>query len=261
MTIAAVSAYGSALLLLVTACLFLLLYLRSKNIISLLVVLSVMCLAYVYFLSVVPERIEEGEAEFVITWSDSVKIDGGTVKGFAKTASGEMIYATYRLNSPAEKEQFLTIDFPNLQIQVTGHFQPIQKPAHLYAFQMENYLKMYGANGVFQIEKITGMKEKHTFYSRLLSQRKRVKAHIQETFPVELVAEAEALLIGDRSGMDEEMSAAYRTLGITHLFAISGLHVGLLTFLLRECLLRLMIRKETVDVCLILFLPDRKSVV
>ena len=64
--------------------------------------------------------------------------------------------------------------------------------------------------------------------TRLADQRRKVKQHIAAVFPETLVVEAEALLIGDRSGMDEEEASTYRRLGITHLFAISGLHVGLL---------------------------------
>ncbi len=212
-------------------------------------------LSFFYFSYTIPEVIEDGDANIVLTWSDNVKIDGGSMKGFAKLSSGETVYATYRFETEKEKKWFQQVDFPERIFTVKGIFQPISKPSHDYAFSMERYLKMYGAIGVFEVEKITGIEEKKSFYRRLLMQRKKVKEHIHRTFPESLVVEAEALLIGDRSGMSEETATNYRKLGITHLFAISGLHVGLLVFIVRECLLRFRIRKENVDVFLLLFLP------
>lgn len=212
-------------------------------------------MSFYYFIQTIPQSVEEGEAEFQFAWSDTVKIDGGSIKGFAKTSAGVTVYATYRFESLEEKQMFQKLAFPELQFTVYGNFQPLAVASHPYAFQMENYLKMYGASGVFQVEKIVTVNERKTFYSRLLAQRKKVKTHIEQTFPESLIAEAEALLIGDRSGMSEEMAANYRRLGITHLFAISGLHVGLLTFIVREGLLRLRIRRENVDLFLLLFLP------
>ena len=206
-------------------------------------------------MNVIPVMIEEGEARMTITWSDQVKMDGGSMKGFARTSTGETIYAIYRFESPEEKAQFLALDFPSWQFGVNGRFEPISIPSHDYAFKMENYLKMYGAMGVFQIEEIITAEVQLTIYSRLLMQRKRIKTHIEQSFPASLIPEAEALLIGDRSGMNEDTADAYRKLGITHLFAISGLHVGLLTFIVREFLLRLKMRRENVDLFLLLFLP------
>lgn len=184
-----------------------------------------------------------------------MKIDGGSLKGFATTSSSTTIYATYRFTSEAEKYSFQQVDFPSHEFTVKGHFQPIVAPSHDYAFSMERYLKMYGASGVFEVENIISIEEKTSVYRSLLTQRKKVKAHIQNTFPESLVTEAEALLIGDRSGMSEETASNYRRLGITHLFAISGLHVGLFIVIVREGLLRLRIRRENIDVLLLICLP------
>ncbi len=112
---------------------------------------------------------------------------------------------------------------------------------------MEKYLKMYGASGIFESDVIVQVEVKNTLFSHLAAQRRTVKQHIQKTFPESLITEAEALLIGDRSGMSVEEGTILRRLGITHLFAISGLHVGLLTFMLREFLLRLKVRRESVE--------------
>lgn len=211
--------------------------------------------SYIYFSFTIPEIIEEGETKLQITWSDQAKINGGSLKGLAKVSSGETIYATYRFTTEEEKRWFQQTDFPEQLFTVEGTFQSITKPAHDYAFSMEYYIKMYGASGIFEVEKIVKVEEKGSFYQRLLMQRKKVKEHIHRTFPQSLVVEAEALLIGDRSGMDEETATNYRRLGITHLFAISGLHVGLLVLIVRECLLRCRVRKEHVDFFLLVSLP------
>ena len=99
------------------------------------------------------------------------------------------------------------------------------------------------------------LKLTNTLFSRLAAHRRTVKQHIQKTFPESLITEAEALLIGDRSGMSVEEGSILRRLGITHLFAISGLHVGLLTFMLREFLLRIKVRRESLNLLLIFMLP------
>lgn len=254
-TVSVFAAYGTALLLLLNVVLLLFLLLRKTNLSILFFIVLSSIFFYIYSVISLPVLLEEDETELSITWSEDVKIDGQSLKGFAKTSTGETVYAMYRFSSQEEKIQFLALDLPIWQFTVKGSFQPIAIPSHAYAFQMEKYLRMYGASGVFQVEKIIVANENRRFLSRLLLKRKHVKAHITKTFPEELIPEAEALLIGDRSGMSEEMSAMYRKLGITHLFAISGLHVGLLTWMIREVLLRLTVRRETVDVCLIFFLP------
>ena len=208
-----------------------------------------------YISSTLPETIDNGSETLTLTWSDNAKIDGGSIKGFAKTTSGITVYATYKFESENEKLNFAALNLPSIIFTFDGSYRKADIASHDYSFNMERYMKMYGASSIFEAEKIIQVDTKSTIFSRLAEQRRSVKKHIQSTFPETLITEAEALLIGDRSGMDDEEAAIYRRLGITHLFAISGLHVGLLAFMFRALLLRIRIRRETVNLLLIVCLP------
>lgn len=228
---------------------------RKEDFLTPLLAVAAAILSYFYISTTIPVIAEEGSATLTLTWSDAVKIDGGKMKGFAKTSTGQTVYAIYSFTSEQEKLSFLAINIPSIIFTMLGSFSEPAVPSHDYTFNMTKYLKMYGASGVFESDLMLQADSKIGIGSRLSEQRRKVKNHIEATFPDALQVEAKALLIGDRSGMDDELAANYRTLGITHLFAISGLHVGLLAFLFRGILLRLSIRKETVDMLLVVLLP------
>lgn len=127
--------------------------------------------------------------------------------------------------------------------------------AHVYAFDMDNYLKSNGAVGQLQISQYELIGQEKNFISFMAGQRFKMKQHIQDHFPLSLQAEAEALLIGSREQMTTDMQNAYQTLGITHLFAISGLHVALIVWLFYEMMIRIGVRRETANWLLLIALP------
>lgn len=55
---------------------------------------------------------------------------------------------------------------------------------------------------------------------------------IEESFPGNTAAFARALLLGDRTGIGYEMSTAFKVSGISHIVAVSGLHMSILFALL-----------------------------
>ncbi|WP_252502892.1 DNA internalization-related competence protein ComEC/Rec2 [Sporosarcina sp. Marseille-Q4943] len=253
--VSAFAAYGPAQVLLLNL-LLIPIFLRRKEVATPTLALAASLFSYFYISLHIPELDEGGQpATLNLTWTDQVKIDGGKMKGFAKTDTGEIVYALLKFENEAQKLQFQNLHIPSYHFTLEGAFQELPTSAHEYTFNMERYLRMNGAIGMFESDRLLSLEINSGLKTILSERRWNVKQHIQGTFPESLVTEAQALLIGDRSGMDEQMASRYRTLGITHLFAISGLHVGLLTFLFRNLFIRLSVRIETIDNFLIILLP------
>ncbi|QTD41642.1 DNA internalization-related competence protein ComEC/Rec2 [Sporosarcina sp. Te-1] len=253
--VSAFAAYGPVYLLLLNICWIPVLLFVKRDFLTFTLAALAAVSSYFFISNFIPEPADGSFGTIEFTWTDSVKIDGGKIKGIAKTNLGERMYITYALQSEVEKNQFLLEHIPSYVFSAEGSIVDPQPASHPFSFAMSRYLKMNGASGVFEVVRISESRKSKGPLTKLSEWRYRAKQHIQQAFPESLRTEAEALLIGDRSGMDEDLSKAYRTLGITHLFAISGLHVGLMTYLIRLALIRLLVRVETVDTLLIVLLP------
>lgn len=58
--------------------------------------------------------------------------------------------------------------------------------------------------------------------------RKEILVRLDRLFPEDVSFFAKALLLGDRTGVDYETNTAFKTSGISHIIAVSGLHVSIL---------------------------------
>ena len=195
------------------------------------------------------------EKSFTATISDEYRINGPVIRGFMERDDGQTIYFIYEFNSAGEKKQWEDGSLTGIVLYVEGSWQEHQQSAHRYAFQMDAYLMSKGAIGPFEIEQYDIVDKETSLRSILAKQRFNLARHIEGIFPKALAQEAKALLIGIQDGLEPELERAYQKLGITHLFAISGLHVALLSFLFYELLLRLRVRTEVATILLLIVLP------
>lgn len=58
--------------------------------------------------------------------------------------------------------------------------------------------------------------------------RQKLIGVIEHCFPADVAGFAKALLLGDRTGIDYETNTAFKVSGISHIIAVSGLHVTIL---------------------------------
>lgn len=193
--------------------------------------------------------------ETILTWTDDYTINGTKLRGFAKLENGSKVYAVLTFQSQKEKEKYEQVSLSGVIFHVKGELVKPTLPAHQYAFSMENYITSHGAQGIYEIDQTSYVNREHSIAARLAQQRFTVKKHIENTFPKSLVAEAQALIIGEQENVDQDLNRAYQKLGITHLFAISGLHVALVSILIYELFLRLHIRREHATFIIMMALP------
>lgn len=88
--------------------------------------------------------------------------------------------------------------------------------------------------GESQIEKADGAALEH--YPAIW--RRQLLSRIQDLFPQDAGAFASALLLGERSGITYRMNTSFKLSGISHIIAVSGLHVSILFGLIHTLLAR-----------------------
>ena len=198
---------------------------------------------------------KEVSQDQILTWTSTHTINGSKLRGFMVSDDKVKWYITYTFISEQEKQAFLEQSLTGSKFKVSGHVDEIPQPAHDFSFNMQTYLTSHGAVGMFSATTLQKVSERTGIVGWIAKQRFFMEKHIETHFPNSLQAEAKALLLGLRDDVNQDETRAYQILGITHLFAISGLHVAFLTYLFYESMLRLTIRKEVAVWCLLISLP------
>lgn len=253
--VASLAAIESARLLLLIVLLLLFCVYKKVALRHIVSIILLVVLSFTLFTYQMNKLQEPVKLPSTLTWTSEYKINGDMLRGFMKDEAGRKIYAAYQFSSEHDKKTFQERPLVGAQYIVYGSLEKPSKPAHSFAFNMERYLKSKGAIGTLEISNWSYIQTKQSISQKIGQQRFKLKRHIEKTFPSSLVGEAQALLIGVGENVDEETTRAYQKLGITHLFAISGLHIVIVSFIFFQGLLRLKVRHEFALIVLIIILP------
>ena len=121
---------------------------------------------------------------------------------------------------------------PGMVVATTGHLSPPNGPVEPggYDFQRQAWFQRLGGVGYTRVP-VLAMAAPNDHAPKLIIHRlrQRISEGVREVLPGRTGAFAAALTTGDRSAMTPEDTEALRGSNLSHLLAISGLHVGLLT--------------------------------
>lgn len=168
------------------------------------------------------------------------------------------------------KRQVSVVYFPILEIplesktlkhgatcKITGKWERPQVATNPGEFDFEKYLKKQNISQQFVLSSLDELEcEGSSFLQKLYD----IRNHLFEKTSTQLSSVTtswlHALLIGSTDLLDADVIDLFREWGISHLLAISGLHVGLITSIIYMFLVKTnLLTKENATWLLIVFLP------
>ena len=175
---------------------------------------------------------------------DTIKVNGDSLS-FRGKAEGRVFQVYYKLQSEAEKEDFQNVT-DLYDITLEGKLASPQGARNFAGLDYRNYLKSQGIYQTLTISKISDMKATSSWDigENLSSLRRKAVVWIKMNFPDPMRNYMTGLLLGHLDTDFEEMNELYSSLGIIHLFALSGMQVGFFMDAFRKSLLRLGMTQE-----------------
>jgi len=199
------------------------------------------------------------EMAMTVELLDFPEIDGDFLRVEGKELEKkEKFLIQYRIHSIEEKKKLEQSILPFMTCRLSGKLKSPPLPRNEHAFNYQRYLKGKDIDYIFELGTwdVNQCKKLRNNWKSILLHFRRYGIHkIEETFEKNVQPLMSALIFGEKSQIDESINEAYQKLGIAHLIAISGLHVGIITGLLYYVLLRIGLTKEVVSNFILLFLP------
>ncbi|MFT8910348.1 DNA internalization-related competence protein ComEC/Rec2 [Leuconostoc pseudomesenteroides] len=188
-----------------------------------------------------------------VIFPDNVSIDGDNLSSTATLDSGEAVKLYWTLPNKQSKEEWLKQDHV-LTFSTTGDLTRIRSATNFNQFDSQEFYETKNMTHQFtvttwQVENmvshdiLNGIRyQLHAWHSRAI--------HDTESLPKPLREYAQALILGVTPQALYGDNPGVQTLGLIHLFSVSGFHVSFLIMMIMALAKRLWITKEITIVLL-----------
>ncbi|WP_227396792.1 DNA internalization-related competence protein ComEC/Rec2 [Jeotgalibacillus aurantiacus] len=203
-----------------------------------------------FYYSTLSSTLDPSETPALLKLTSPFKNSGDYLTAEAQTSEKEKVIIRLSKNYTGAADLFPA------ECVWTGEWHEPSEAVNFNGFDYQQYLSLQNIHWIFHAEDFSECEQlPPSFMEKLLLIRERGISHMKARFPESLHGISYALLFGDRSLMKEEHLIAYQKLGIIHLLAISGMHVGLVSVLIWKVLLRLQLTRESITLILFILLP------
>ncbi|WP_226656799.1 DNA internalization-related competence protein ComEC/Rec2 [Pseudalkalibacillus hwajinpoensis] len=198
--------------------------------------------------------LKEGEVALNGKITSLPQIEGDSLSFEIKTVS-ENLKVQYYIATEKEKNELKLLQVGHT-CSLTGSLKP---PSHLRVpslFDYERYLYHKKIHWIYVLnDKPSCESLSESFIIKIQQYRQHVMTDIALTYPSQIQGIAASLLVGDRSLLPTDVIEAYQELGLSHVLAVSGLHVSVIGGLIFWIVIRIGVTREKAYSTLFLFYP------
>ena len=202
------------------------------------------------------------EEQFILSLNrNSFKIDGDylSFSGINKSKGNknEKLLIQYYIKSIKEKEYWQNRPVPTT-VLLKGELVEANSNSNFNQFNYKKYLNRQKINWLVKAQHIQIISTKQiepTILQRIASIRFKILEYVDGNFHEKVASYLKILFIGESSALNENTKQSYRSLGLIHLFSISGFHISYLAKVIERFFLRLGVTKERTNLLLVVFLP------
>ncbi|NRB61687.1 MAG: ComEC family competence protein [Saprospiraceae bacterium] len=132
---------------------------------------------------------------------------------------------------------------PGTKVRFQGKLQAVSGPRNISEFNYKRFLALQGIHWQMFASKwiVYPTAKDRSFHTAVASLQEQVRHRLTNGMNYTSgLSIAMAVVLGDRSQLDESIEEAYTHSGAMHVLAVSGLHVGLLAWMIHFCLSQLL---------------------
>lgn len=185
--------------------------------------------------------------------------DGNRAQFELKTTYDEKLLVTVFLHEAKEIAQLREIT-PHSSCVLRGELKsPLPSTVNFHDFDYATYLKMNRIHWLFELSSIRDLTCQQSSSFDLFTLVKLYRHYglekLDTLFEEPMKGIAGALIFGERHFLSANTEEAYQKLGLIHILAVSGLHVGLISGVVFFGLIRSGITRERAETILLWILP------
>lgn len=182
----------------------------------------------------------------------------GKVISFQYKTSGEILVVRYKMNSAAEKQTLEKLEI-SMHCFLNGTLKEPEPQSHYYGMNYREFLNNKNIHWILEPSQVDANScvtdKKKSLISGIKIWRSKSIKQLEAHFTQNTAGLMNALVFGYREKIETETLESYQKLGLTHLLAVSGFNVGIVSYFLYLLFVRMGIVKELAYVLIVIILP------